>query len=204
MGNKIKNYSNGIIYKLCCKNPNIENIYIGSTTDIDCRKQYHINSCNNKNDFSYNNYKYKFIRENGNFENWDIIIVEKFSCDNKEQLEIRERYWYDKLKPQLNSIKPRSTIKEKNLLKNEWNKKNKNKKNEWSKKNYSNNDDRKKYINDYNKKYYEENKSTYHNLYKNNYIKNGKINCEICNCSIIKSNLKRHQQSKKCLNNKLN
>ena len=35
---------------------------------------------------------------------------------------------------------------------------------------------------------------------KNKDFLNRKINCPICNCSITKSHIKRHQRSKKCKN----
>ena len=48
------NYANGIIYKLCCLDPNITEIYIGSTTNKYRRKQQHKGICNNVNGKKYN------------------------------------------------------------------------------------------------------------------------------------------------------
>lgn len=107
------NYSKSMIYKLCCKDPNITSIYIGSTTNFYRRKSEHKSKCNNENDKDYNNYKYQFIRDNGGFENFDMILVENVNVDNKRDLEKIERKYIDELKPSLNSYKSYRTIEEK-------------------------------------------------------------------------------------------
>ena len=37
-----KKYMNTLIYKICCKDETIKDIYIGQTTNFDVRKFYHI------------------------------------------------------------------------------------------------------------------------------------------------------------------
>ena len=77
-------YSKCIIYKLCCKDPNIEEIYIGATCDFKQRKRAHKTDCHNPNRKHYNYYVYQFIRNHGGFENWTMKILEKYSnCKNK-------------------------------------------------------------------------------------------------------------------------
>ena len=73
-------YNQSIIYKLCCKDPSITDIYIGSTTRFARRKSQHKSICNNTdtNNQSYNFYVYQFIRENNGFSNWDMIEIEKY------------------------------------------------------------------------------------------------------------------------------
>ena len=56
------NYNNSIIYKLCCKDTNITDIYVGSTTNFYRRKQDHKQQCNNTNSKEYNKNAYQFIR----------------------------------------------------------------------------------------------------------------------------------------------
>ena len=63
------NYENGLIYKLCCKDANITDIYVGSTTNFKQRKKEHKADCHNENNKNYNRPVYKFIRENGG--NWE-------------------------------------------------------------------------------------------------------------------------------------
>ena len=106
-------YSKGLIYKLCCKDTDITDIYIGSTTSLRHRKGRHKYCCNNEKGKDYNYNVYKFIRENGgNWENWDMVLVEYFPCETKLELEKKEREIIEQLKPTLNKNIPTRTDKE--------------------------------------------------------------------------------------------
>ena len=141
-------YSKGLIYKLCCKDTDITDIYIGSTTGFRHRKSGHKGSCNNENSTKYNYGVYKFIRENGGgWENWDMVLVEYYPCETKLELEKKEREIIEKLKPTLNKKIPTRTDKEWReehkedaiIRTNEWKKNNLEKNKEWHKNNYKNN-----------------------------------------------------------------
>lgn len=109
--NKI-DYSKTIIYRIVCKDTNITDCYIGQTTDLRSRKSQHKSICNNENSKSYNYYVYQIIRNNGGFENWDIIEVEKYNAiDSNDSLK-RERYWIEFYKANLNIVKPTRTKQE--------------------------------------------------------------------------------------------
>ena len=115
------NYANTIIYKIVCNDINITDCYIGSTTDFTARKCCHKSICINQNDKNHNFNVYKFIRENGNWNNWSMILIENFPCKNKREAEARERYWYEKLNATLNSQRPFVTEEEekiKNYIRN--------------------------------------------------------------------------------------
>jgi hypothetical protein len=144
-------YSDGIIYKLCCKNLEIKDIYIGSTTNFIRRKNQHKSDCNNVvKRYHYNLNVYKCIRKNGNFENWDMIEVEKYKAIDKNDLHKRERFWIEQLVSTLNCQIPTQTQKEyyeKNVDTIAQNKK------EYYKKNVDT-------IKEYHKKYYEQNTET--------------------------------------------
>jgi len=150
------NYSESVIYKLCCKDASITDEYIGSTTNKNRRKQQHKTDCNNENRKGYNSYVYQFIRNNGGFENWNLIVLEEYYCENKIQLQMKEREWIELRKPSLNCIKrPIRTQEEAKLYKNEYMKnyqkiseKNKQYKKEYSK-NYDKSDKRKEYKKNY-------------------------------------------------------
>ena len=213
-------YSKSLIYKLCCKDPLIEDIYIGSTTNMKVRKGQHKTHCNNKNDKRYNQNKYQFIRENGGFDNWDMIMIEEYSCNSKRELEKRERYWVDELKSSLNSIRPYISKEELNEHKKEYrNQYMKEYLKEYNKEYYKNNKDtineyRKEYneknkdkINEYRKEYYEKNKEKQKEyqkkIYENNKEKINennkvKVKCDLCGSTIAKRNLNRHQDTDKC------
>ncbi len=110
-------YKNSLIYKIYCKNDYITDFYIGSTTNLYSRKTSHKSDCNNKKRKHYNRKVYKFIRENGGFENWDFIILENYKCKNKKELNKKEAEYIKKLKPTLNKELPGRTN-------NEWKKDN--------------------------------------------------------------------------------
>ena len=100
-------YSKCIIYKLCCKNLDVKDIYVGSTCNFVRRKSGHKTDSKN-----LNSKVYKFIRDNGGFQNWDMIMVEEYPCENKMQKVKRERYWCEELKSELNSDVPGRDWKE--------------------------------------------------------------------------------------------
>lgn len=113
MPRKPIDYSRTVIYKICCKDLNIKDVYVGSTTNFRKRKNQHKTSCNNPNDISYNVYKYQFIRDNGGWENWDMIMIKKYSkCESKLQCLKKERKYVEKLNATLNMRKPGRTEKE--------------------------------------------------------------------------------------------
>ena len=105
-------YSKTMIYKLCCNDPTIEEIYIGSTCNFTRRKADHKHTCYNETRPQYNSPVYKFIRDNGGFENWNMYQLEAKSVENKREKETLEREWIEKLKPSLNSNIPTRTKEE--------------------------------------------------------------------------------------------
>jgi len=192
-------YSKGLIYKLCCKDATIEDIYIGSTTNFTKRKHKHKYDCYNLNKIkTYNRILYKCIRENGGFENWDMILIEFYSCNNKKELEAKERKYIEELKPTLNFTIPTRT-------KEEWYQHNKYTIIERQKHYYENNKDKKKQyhkeyqlnhkekLDKYKKEYYDTNKTIISEKSKI------KIECNFCKSLVCKKTLKRHQTSLKCL-----
>ncbi len=123
-------YENSCIYKIVCRDPTITDFYVGSTTNFKRRSVDHR--------YAYNEHKtnrkvYDFIRNNGEFDNWKIIIIEQYPCDSLKQLHIRERYWMDKLKPTLNTSLPYCTLDEKKDKQKIWYKKNTNQTNQTKK-----------------------------------------------------------------------
>ena len=105
-------YNNGIIYKLCCKDPTIKDVYVGSTCAFRMRKANHKSKCNNENDKKYNTYVYKFIRENGGWDNWDMVEIKQFNCETKRELDKEERAVLEQLGGTLNSYTPYKTKNE--------------------------------------------------------------------------------------------
>lgn len=119
------NYKNTIIYKIVCKDLNIKDIYVGSTTSFKDRKREHKSRC--KNNYPYK--LYTIINDNGGWDNWDMIEIEKYECNDANEARARERYNYEELNAKLNSRCPTLDIdneKIKNTIRcKEWNDKNK-------------------------------------------------------------------------------
>ena len=105
-------YKNTIFYKLCCKDTNVTDIYVGHTTNFVQRKNGHKTSCLNTNDKKYNQYVYTFIRAYGGWDNWSMISIEERECKDKREAESIEHYWIEKLAATLNSNKPYAMCKE--------------------------------------------------------------------------------------------
>jgi hypothetical protein len=94
---------NTIIYKIVCNDLNITDTYVGHTTDFTKRKYRHKSACNN----TKNKEKiYRFIRENGGWDNFTMVELEKFPCNSANEARKREREWYDMLNSKLNTNRP--------------------------------------------------------------------------------------------------
>lgn len=125
MPKKPMDYSHTFMYKICSKNALITETYIGHTTNFIQRKNQHKISCNNESDKNYNRRVYKFIRENGGWDNWSMIQIEDHCCNNRREAEMRERYWIENFKANLNCVNPFTTNEEKEKQKQEWYEENK-------------------------------------------------------------------------------
>jgi hypothetical protein len=114
---KPEDYSTTIIYKIACKNPDISDTYVGHTIDIVKRRLAHKNNvCSEKSGCRHIKL-YKFIRENGGWDNWTMEIVACYNCNNLMEAKQKEQEHYVKLKATLNSVEPmklKETIIEKN------------------------------------------------------------------------------------------
>jgi hypothetical protein len=152
------NYSKTIIYKIVCNDLNITDVYVGSTTDFIRRKRVHKSDCNCETSKNYNVKLYKNIRCNGGWDNFTMIEIEKYNCNDSNEAHARERYYYELLNATLNSQVPIRSNKE-------YYEDNKEQINRTQKKYYENN---KELIKQYKKKYYEDNKETSKKYYEDN------------------------------------
>ena len=94
-------YSKAVIYKICCKDTSITDVYVGSTTNLVKRRYDHKISSTTKGSNVY-----QFIRDHGGFENWDVVMIEQYPCNNYMELHTREREWMERLKATLNQNNP--------------------------------------------------------------------------------------------------
>ena len=170
-------YKTGKIYKIICNKTGL--IYIGSTC-----KQLSQRLANHRS-----NYK-QYLKNNKNYvtsykviENGDcsIILLENYPCNNKEELNARERFYIESINC-VNKNIPTRTLKE-------YYENNKNNLLEYQKQyNENHKDTRLKY----NKQYNENHKDTilkYHKQYNKQYYEKNKD-------AIIKKNLERYYNNK--------
>jgi hypothetical protein len=183
-------YSKTIMYKLCCNDLNITDIYIGHTTNFTKRKNQHKSYCNNEHKKEYNFKIYNFIRENGGWNNWSMIMIENYLCNSELEAKKKERELIENLKPTLNSNIPTRTKKERyeNNINNL-----KDREKKYQKKAYENNKEK---ILEVQKEYYKNNKEKILERLKE------KFNCECGGCYTIGNKnhhfkTKRHQEYNK-------
>ena len=105
-------YSNSIVYKLCCTDVSVTDIYVGSTCNFAKRKSQHKSKCLNESAAKHNLPVYQYIRENGGWENWQMVQLLSFSCQTPREKELKEREFVDLLKPKLNRQIPTRGMKE--------------------------------------------------------------------------------------------
>lgn len=106
MPKKNIDYSNTIIYKIYCNDNSISDVYVGHTTNFYVRKYQHKNACN---DLKQNYKIYKTIRENGGWDNWNMVEIANYNCKNSTEARIKEQQHYEELKPSLNCCPPYAT-----------------------------------------------------------------------------------------------
>jgi hypothetical protein len=102
MPKKEIDYSKTVIYKIVCNDFSIKDLYVGSTTDFRKRKSQHKASCIVPENKKYNFKVYEFIRNNGNWENWTMVEIEKYPCKDGNEARSREQYYKVKLNATLN------------------------------------------------------------------------------------------------------
>jgi len=195
MNLKVKEYI--IIYKMpktamdyskCCiyKIEHIENeslVYVGHTTNFNKRKGQHKSICMNENVRAFNFKLYQMIRDNGGWDRFKMIEVEKYPCKDKREAERREDEVMKELKASMNTYKSFTTEEYKKEYKKEYHK-------EY----FETNKERlQEYKKEYNKKYREDNKEIITKKLKE------KITCT-CGCVVTTQNIKRHERNKKHIN----
>jgi len=160
-------YSKTLIYKIeHIQDDNL--LYVGHTTNWDKRKCKHKNACNLK--------LCQMIRENGGWEMFQLIEVEKYPCNDKREAERRENEIMKELKATMNmkksfltaeeSIESDKQYRENNKDKiKEYYENNEEKISEGKKENYEKNKEKMK---ERDKQYRENNKDKIKEYYENN------------------------------------
>lgn len=105
-------YSKVVIYKIVCNDLAVTEVYVGHTTNWTQRKKNHKTCCGNINSKQHNLLLYKTIREHGGWENWTMVEVEKYPCNDVCEAIARERHWFEELNSKLNKQTPSRSSKE--------------------------------------------------------------------------------------------
>ena len=196
--------TNGVIYKI---EINENNIYVGSTERILCKRQ----SQHNHDLKKYPERKlYKLCIEN-NITKIKCIWVADVEFNSKAELRMVEEEYRKKLNGNLNSQRCYTTEEEKKEYQKETQKEyrneNKEKMKEYQKEYRNENKEKykeyrnenKEKIEEYQKKYKNENKEKSKEYYQNNKKKlNEKVKCDLCGSMINSQYLKQHKTTQKC------
>ena len=85
----------GFIYEIKSIDTSITETYIGSTWDMKQRLKKHKHECNNKNRKDYKYPLYRYIRENGGVDNFEMIEIDSGECEDITELHCAEQYYID-------------------------------------------------------------------------------------------------------------
>lgn len=188
-------YSKTHFYKIVCNDLSIKDCYVGHTLNFVQRKWRHSSDCKNENSKMYNCKVHKFIRENGDWENWSMILIDTMYCEDILDALRKEREFVEKYNANLNKQIPSRT-------KEEWCKDNSECLKNRSSQFYQNN---KEHCKERNKKYRENHKERLNQFAKDYREKNKecislkrgeKIMCE-CGSTVSKRNFARHLKNNK-------
>ena len=178
-------YSKTIIYKIVCNDLNVTDCYVGHTINMTKRKYWHKSACTNEKNKAYNFKIYKIIRENGGWENWTMLLVEKFPCKDNHEACKRERELYEELDAKMNTRRPYLTKEETKDLKQQIDKQYREEHKEELKQNHKlYREEHKEDKKQYDKLYREENKEK---------LKE-KVECEFCSKLLSKGNMSAHHK----------
>jgi hypothetical protein len=183
------------IYKLIHNDAiNDDMIYIGSTIDIKMRMYKHKDVCKNPNIKEHNSKVYKYIRENGGWNNWKYEIIDEVDITDKydpKKKEYEGEYIrkYDALN-KLNSEIAGRTLEQYRVDNAEY-----------FKKYYEENAEKESTrCKKYREKNIEKERARSKKYYENNVDKiKEKVCCEICSAFVRSNGIKRHQRTPKCL-----
>ena len=196
MPRKPIDYTNTIFYKIVCKDFNITDIYIGHTTDFSKRKNHHKYAFTHEDSNNGQCYLYTFMRENGGWQNFDMVMIEQMACDSSLDACKRERELIESLQATLNTCIPSRD-------KAGWYQDNRDLSIARVKNLYAAN---KEAILTYHKQYYDENKEminskqkSYRSLNKDKLNEHAYelITCSICDAKVMRQNMLRHEQTQK-------
>ena len=106
---KAINYDKTHFYKIVCKDLDIKDCYVGHTTDFATRKDCHAQTCTNTKMRAHGTPIYRFIRKNGGWDNWEMVLIKTGKCENALEARSKEREYKEQLNATLNGNVPSRT-----------------------------------------------------------------------------------------------
>jgi len=95
---------NYVMYKICPKNKALGFCYVGHTTNFIERIRHHKLQTLNENGNKSHQKHYVAIRENGGWDEWEMVEIEKFNCKNKLECRMREQELIEENNANLNTL----------------------------------------------------------------------------------------------------
>ena len=112
MPKKEIDYSKCVIYKIQHKDRD-DLLYVGHTTNFTKRKAYHKDYSTNEKSNKYNLQVYKFIRENGGWHQFNMVIIKEYPCESRRQAESEEDKLMREMKATMNQLSIIKFVKKK-------------------------------------------------------------------------------------------
>jgi hypothetical protein len=105
------------MYKICPKNKNLKMCYIGHTKNMDNRaRQHELEAINTDHSKSHQKH-YEAIRNNGGWNNWEMIVIDKIFGKTFLEARMREQELMNLHEANLNTLKAYITEEERQLNK---------------------------------------------------------------------------------------
>ena len=101
-----------VFYKIVCDELP-EYVYIGSTACFSKRKKAHKCSCNKLNSKKHNFKLYQTIRDNGGWDKWNMVVIDKLNSTTLLDARIKEESLRKEYNGNLNMVKAHVTVEEK-------------------------------------------------------------------------------------------
>lgn len=109
--------ANFTMYKICPKNTDLKLCYVGHTTNFNSRKNQHKTQTINTNLSKSHQKHYEAIRNNGGWDEWDMVEIEKFNGKTRLEARIREQELIEEHKANINTLKAFITEEERKTTK---------------------------------------------------------------------------------------
>jgi len=93
------------MYKICPKNTALKYCYIGQTANFGNRQRQHLKNTVTKSDKKHYHLKhYQAIRENGGWDEWEMVEIEQFNGKTNLEARMREQELIEEYNANLNSV----------------------------------------------------------------------------------------------------